>query len=67
MPYMPGWVYDSPPPLVFMGSVPPGPRWPSADEGAALALGAEAQILEVQQGGDGEAVVAHEDVDVVRA
>ena len=24
MPYIPEWVYDRPPPLVLMGSVPPG-------------------------------------------
>ena len=37
---------------------------PLGGEGAALALLAEAEVLEVEQRGDGEAVVAHEDVDV---
>ena len=30
IPYMPGWVYDSPPPLVLVGSDPPGPELPSS-------------------------------------
>ena len=46
-----------------------GERAPRAEaalggEGAALALGAEAEVLQVQERGDGEAVVAHEHVDV---
>ena len=64
---MPGWVYDRPPPFVFIGSAPPGAVAPSSTNGAALALGAEPEVLEVQQRGDGEAVVAHEHVDVGRA
>ena len=36
------------------------------DERAAFALGAEAEVLEVQQRGDRERVVAHEQVDVGR-
>ena len=36
-------------------------------ERAALALGAEAEILQVEQRGDGEAVVAHQHVHVGRA
>src|SRR5262249_56868650 len=30
MPYMPVWVYESPPPLVFMGKAPPGAVRPPA-------------------------------------
>ena len=29
MPYMPGWLYERPPPFVFIGKSPPGAvRWP---------------------------------------
>ena len=42
MPYMPGWVNERPPPLVFMASgPPPGPSVPVGGEGPALALLAE--------------------------
>src|SRR5581483_5546811 len=33
IPYMPGCVYDSPPPLVLVGSSPPGPSLPSSTNG----------------------------------
>ena len=34
MPYIPGWVYDRPPPLVFSGKSPPGAvRWPRTKSG----------------------------------
>ena len=66
MPYIPGCVYDRPPPLVLVGSVPPGPVSVDSTNATAFALGAEAEVLEVQQRGDGERVVAHQQVDVAR-
>ena len=30
MPYIPLWVYESPPPFVLIGSLPPGVERPSA-------------------------------------
>ena len=61
---MPGCVYESPPPFVFIGSAPPGAVTPVSHERAAFALGAEPEVLEMQERGDGEAVVAHQEVDV---
>ena len=66
MPYMPGCVYERPPPLVFIGQRAAGAELAVLDERAALALRAEAEILQVQQRGDGEGVVAHQQVDVGR-
>ena len=63
---LPGCVYERPPPFVFVGSEPPGPELAVLDERAALALRAEAEVLEVEQRGDREAVVAHQHVDVGR-
>ena len=65
MPRMPGWQAESPPPSVFVGSGP-SKREPSAlDERAALALRAEAEVLEREQHGDRERVVELQHVDVV--
>ena len=65
MPYWPGCVYDSPPPFVFIGQRATRTELAVFHERAALALGAEAEIFEVQQRGDRERVVAHQQVDVV--
>ena len=46
---------------------PTGAELAVLHERAAFTLGAEAEVLEVQQRGDGERVVAHEHVDVVGA
>ena len=51
MPYMPLWVYESPPPLVFIGNAPPGAVRPPDDEGPALAGLAEARGLEAPSSG----------------
>ena len=48
------------------GSDPPGRQRAVGDERPALALGAEAEVLEGQQDGDGERVVELDDVDVGR-
>ena len=47
IPNMPGCVYDRPPPLVFIAE-PPGPCAPCGER-TALALRAEAEILEVEE------------------
>jgi hypothetical protein len=44
----------------------PGARAPVLDELTALALGAEAEVLHVEESRDREAVVAHQHVDVAR-
>ena len=51
---------------MLIGSLPPSSIAPLDDERAALALGAEAVVLELQQHGDREAVVELGDVDVRR-
>ncbi len=53
---MPGWVYDSPAPLVLSASVPPGATLPSAME-AALPLAAEADVLDQDHQAGGEGIV----------
>ena len=45
-------------------SFPPGPEHAAGGERAALALGAEAVVLEGDQGGEGVAVVELDDVDL---
>ena len=65
-PYMPGWQYESPPPLVFTGSLPPGAMLPPDDERPALALPAEAEVFQEQDRVDGEGVVELHHVAVFR-
>ena len=53
-----GWLLHSPPPSVLNGNLPvPEIRLPSDDEPAALALLAEAEILDLHQDGDRKAVI----------
>ena len=67
-PRLAGWLLQSPPPSVLKGSLPtPLIRLPSATKLAALALLAEAEILDLHQHGDGEAVVDRGVLDVRRA
>ena len=65
MPRMPGWHDESPPPSVLSGHLPAALEVALGDERAALALGHEAEALEQDQAGDREAVVEHQQVDVV--
>ena len=51
---------------MLIGSLPPSRIAPAFDEGAALALLAEAGILELAQHDVGEAVVDFGNIDVVR-
>ena len=52
---------------MLIGRLPPSSIAPLDGEGAPFALGAEAEVLELQQHGDREAVVELGDVDVGRS
>ena len=64
---MPGWQYESPPPLVLTARLPFGRDASAADERAAFALLAEAEIFQEQDGVDRERIVELDSIDVLRA
>ena len=66
MPYCPGCVYERPPPLVFVGNEPPGPSLPSSTNAPPSPFAQKPRSSSVQQHGDRERVVDHEQVDVGR-
>ena len=61
---MPGWTHDSPPPLVFTGSSPPGAMRPPVTKVLALALGAIAEVFEEQDRVDREGVIKLDGIHV---
>ena len=66
-PRLAGWLLHSPPPSVLNGSLPTArDQVAVGDEPAALALLAEAEVLELHQHGDREAVVDRGVLDVGR-
>ena len=65
MPRIPGWQADRPAAVGVGGQRPAHPQRAVLDEGAALALLAEAEALQGEQDGQGEGVVDLDHVDVV--
>ena len=65
MPYMPECIYDSPPPLVFSGSLLPGAVFRSAMKRPASPRGTKPQVLQSVQRQMREGVVDHQVIHVL--